>query len=179
MKSSILLLFLLVTLSVGRAQDITPQGAGPLKLGMGIQQFKAAFPGALVKKESHEGEDETVGIIVRDGRESAKAIFYNGKVYALNLYDKQYKINGISIGALFQDLRRKIKIQSIFYAPDGEEAGITIQLKDIPGVVVHVELMGALKSMLGKYAYNEVPVDKLPDWSKVGSVSITQTQISK
>lgn len=160
-----------------RAQDITPHGAGALKLGMTTQQFKTAFPGAQIRRESHEGDDETIGIIVRDGMISAKATFYGGKIYALSLYDRQYKLNGVPILALFQDLKSKIKIKSIFYAPDGEEAGITIRLTDMPQVNINIELMGALKSMLSKYAYNEVPVDKLPDWSKIESISITQSQV--
>lgn len=160
-----------------RAQDITPHGAGALKLGMTTQQFKIEFPDAQIRKESHEGEDETIGIIVRDGMISAKATFYSGKIYALSLYDKQYKLNGVPILSLFKDLKNKVTIRSIYYAPDGEEAGITIRLTDIPGVNINIELMGALKSMLSKYAYNEVPVDKLPDWSKIESVSIIQSQI--
>ena len=166
------------------AQDITSQGAGSLKLGMSAQQFKSAFPGAQTKKEIQEGDEALVGIIARaegggPGLPAAKATFYQSKIVQISLFDARYKLNGVPVGSTFKDLKDKIKIRSIYYAPDGEEAGITIRLSDLTNVNINMELMGALKSMLSKYAYNEVPVNKLPSWSKVSSISITQSMISK
>lgn len=162
-----------------RAQDITPHGAGALKLGTSAQQFKAAFPSAQIKKESHEGEDETIGIIVRSGAMSAKVTFYNSRIFAISLYDISYKLSGIPVRATFRELRSKAKIASIYYAPDGEEAGITIRLKDWPNLTVNIELTGTLKSMLSKYAYNQVPIDKFPESAKISSYFISQSLVTK
>ncbi len=159
------------------AQDITSQGAGNLKLGMNVQQFKSAFSSTQMKKEFHKGEEETVGIIARvgavSGQEFAKVTFNQGRIFAINLYNGRYKLNGVPVGTTFKGLKDKIKIKSIYYASDGEEAGITIRLSDLSGVNINIETYGALKSMLSEYAYNGVPIGKLPNWSKISSISIT------
>jgi hypothetical protein len=178
MKKMKLMIMLSMALSVSclYAQEVTNTGAGNLKLGMTMKQFKTAYPTAKIKKaEGEEGAVMITGVITDvKGSRSAEVSFDGDKAYAINLYSNTFKVNGVPIGSTYKEVSGKAPVSSVRYTPDGDEAGLIVSIKGLTNVQVFLNETPAIKLKLKKYEYADVPLSAVPPIATIKMVYITK-----